>query len=129
MAHVCKFYRYLKFNPFGIEFKMVVETLKKLPGRKKMDIEKILEQDRVMSSFEDGRKEGREEERKICVMELQESALSQLKERFKRIPRALARQIKAVKDYSALLKINILFGGAKDLEDAERRANMILATA
>ncbi|MDR1855931.1 MAG: hypothetical protein LBR22_02040 [Desulfovibrio sp.] len=71
-----------------------------------MTIQEILEEDRKACSyredyeiafkedFKEGFKEGREEERKIHVIALQESPLSQLKERFKRIPRPLARQIK-----------------------------------
>jgi hypothetical protein len=129
MARARRFYRYLRHDPFGIQFKKVVETLKNLLGEKKMDLQEIFEQDRVMSSFEDGIEEGRKDEREKFVMRLQKHALSQLKSKFSRIPKALANQIKAIKDYDMLATIVGLFGGVESLEDAERHVNTVLATA
>ncbi|MDR1855926.1 MAG: hypothetical protein LBR22_02015 [Desulfovibrio sp.] len=55
--------------------------------------------------------------------------MSQLKSKFSRIPKALANQIKAIKDFDMLATIVGLFEGVESLEDAKRHVNTVLATA
>ncbi|MDR1855927.1 MAG: hypothetical protein LBR22_02020 [Desulfovibrio sp.] len=98
-----------------------------------MTIQEILEEDRKVSfyseGFEIGFKQGIEDVRQWSLMRLQKHALSQLKMKFNRVPKALANQIKAINDFNMLTTILGLFGGAESLEDAERHVNAVLATA
>jgi hypothetical protein len=90
-----------------------------------MTIQEILEEDRKVSSFEDGVEEGR----RRVLAKLQKYAIVQLKNKYCKVPKALANQIKTIKDIAMLGKILYLLGGAESLEDAERHVNAVLATA
>ncbi|MDR1857307.1 MAG: hypothetical protein LBR22_09190 [Desulfovibrio sp.] len=63
----------------------------------------------------------------MAIISLQKFATSQLKKKFSRVPKALANQIKTINDFARLARIIFLFGGTKNLQDAEKHVNTVLA--